>query len=514
MDIGTKCACILTLATFISTRGDETNDCYLPPFVCTMIPKDELMWAYPEWQIVGSYRDMLFAYDLAVEIANKIQESGQSDSTGLVKPNITTWKISHWPEKLDPKYLTMARDAKKLQLVNGELEDITGPFHVPGKKVIDAGLFPALRQIPGAEIFSFSHNKIKDIKTDTFRYNLALREIYLDHNEITKLSPDAFKHLRNLEKLVLSDNKITLVPHGLPPSLSHLDLSNNLCYQTTSSMDIILPEKLSYLNLCGNYLRNSKVFRRVSFANIKTLCIGDEGPQLPIELSHDLSALMRLQNLTLSAKRNDDNTDLTDRTAQDLKKLRSLVELNLDHYKLKDIDFIRPLDKLEVLRLHNIALSKKIEPTVSLRATLQDKKYIKILSLDGSPDLVELLRPFFACFPNLRTISLQRTGLSTLRADDFALNVAYTLRLDISYNPLACDADLDWICSETNISGSNFTLLGAENTYCTKPHLIRLTEFQAQNAQVVIGRLLGPVSKTSTSRTSISSRPLTSSSCV
>ncbi|XP_072152277.1 uncharacterized protein [Bemisia tabaci] len=422
MDIGTKCACILTLATFISTRGDETNDCYLPPFVCTMIPKDELMWAYPEWQIVGSYRDMLFAYDLAVEIANKIQESGQSDSTGLVKPNITTWKISHWPEKLDPKYLTMARDAKKLQLVNGELEDITGPFHVPGKKVIDAGLFPALRQIPGAEIFSFSHNKIKDIKTDTFR--------------------------------------------------------------------------------------------RVSFANIKTLCIGDEGPQLPIELSHDLSALMRLQNLTLSAKRNDDNTDLTDRTAQDLKKLRSLVELNLDHYKLKDIDFIRPLDKLEVLRLHNIALSKKIEPTVSLRATLQDKKYIKILSLDGSPDLVELLRPFFACFPNLRTISLQRTGLSTLRADDFALNVAYTLRLDISYNPLACDADLDWICSETNISGSNFTLLGAENTYCTKPHLIRLTEFQAQNAQVVIGRLLGPVSKTSTSRTSISSRPLTSSSCV
>nr|XP_018913918.1 PREDICTED: uncharacterized protein LOC109041873 [Bemisia tabaci]XP_018913919.1 PREDICTED: uncharacterized protein LOC109041873 [Bemisia tabaci] len=194
---------------------------------------------------------------------------------------------------------------------------------------------------------------------------------------------------------------------------------------------------------------------------------------------------MRLQNLTLSAKRNDDNTDLTDRTAKDLEKLRSLVELNLDHYKLKDIHFIRPLDKLEVLRLHNIALSKKIEPAVSQRATLQDKKYIKILSLDDSPDLVELIRPFFVCFPNLRTISLQRTGLKTLRADDFALNVVHTLRLDISYNPLACDADLDWICSETNNSGSNFTLLEAENTYCTKPHLIRLTKFQAQNAQVM-----------------------------
>ena len=79
------------------------------------------------------------------------------------------FQISNWPGKLEPKYLVMAVDAKKLELVNGELEDITGPFHEQGNKANNAGLFPALRQIPEVEILSFSHNRIKEIKANTFR---------------------------------------------------------------------------------------------------------------------------------------------------------------------------------------------------------------------------------------------------------------------------------------------------------------------------------------------------------
>uniref|UniRef100_A0A8C5JMT8 Leucine rich repeat containing G protein-coupled receptor 6 n=1 Tax=Junco hyemalis TaxID=40217 RepID=A0A8C5JMT8_JUNHY len=86
---------------------------------------------------------------------------------------------------------------------------------------------PSFHRCQQLEELGLQHNKIQEIRADTFVQLLALRSIDLSWNSIQFIHPEAFVTLHSLTKLDLTDNQLVTLPLDGLAGLTHLKLQGN-----------------------------------------------------------------------------------------------------------------------------------------------------------------------------------------------------------------------------------------------------------------------------------------------
>ncbi|KAM9109375.1 leucine-rich repeat-containing G-protein coupled receptor 6 [Megaptera novaeangliae] len=86
---------------------------------------------------------------------------------------------------------------------------------------------PSLHGCQKLEEIGLQHNRIWEIRADTFRQLTSLQALDLSWNAIRSIHPEAFVTLRSLVKLDLTDNQLTTLPLAGLGGLVHLKLKGN-----------------------------------------------------------------------------------------------------------------------------------------------------------------------------------------------------------------------------------------------------------------------------------------------
>ncbi|KAL9824350.1 LOW QUALITY PROTEIN: leucine-rich repeat-containing G-protein coupled receptor 6 [Geothlypis trichas] len=86
---------------------------------------------------------------------------------------------------------------------------------------------PSFHRCQQLEELGLQHNRIQEIRADTFVQLLALRSIDLSWNYIQFIHPEAFVTLHSLTKLDLTDNQLVTLPLDGLAGLTHLKLQGN-----------------------------------------------------------------------------------------------------------------------------------------------------------------------------------------------------------------------------------------------------------------------------------------------
>ncbi|XP_074792247.1 leucine-rich repeat-containing G-protein coupled receptor 6 isoform X4 [Natator depressus] len=86
---------------------------------------------------------------------------------------------------------------------------------------------PSFHRCQQLEEIGLQHNRIHEIRADTFGQLVALRSIDLSWNYIQSIHPEAFATLRSLTKLDLTNNQLVTLPLDGLGGLTHLKLQGN-----------------------------------------------------------------------------------------------------------------------------------------------------------------------------------------------------------------------------------------------------------------------------------------------
>ncbi|XP_037016923.2 leucine-rich repeat-containing G-protein coupled receptor 6 [Artibeus jamaicensis] len=96
---------------------------------------------------------------------------------------------------------------------------------------------PSLHRCRKLEEIGLQHNRIWEVRADTFRQLSSLRTLDLSWNIIRSIHPEAFSTLHSLVKLDLRDNQLTALPLAGLGGLVHLRLGGNPALSQTFSKD-------------------------------------------------------------------------------------------------------------------------------------------------------------------------------------------------------------------------------------------------------------------------------------
>ncbi|XP_032173688.1 leucine-rich repeat-containing G-protein coupled receptor 6 isoform X3 [Mustela erminea] len=96
---------------------------------------------------------------------------------------------------------------------------------------------PSLHRCQKLEEIGLQHNRIWEIRADTFSQLSSLRALDLSWNSIRSIHPEAFVTLRSLVKLDLTDNQLATLPLSGLGGLMHLKLKGNLALSQAFSKD-------------------------------------------------------------------------------------------------------------------------------------------------------------------------------------------------------------------------------------------------------------------------------------
>ncbi|XP_047377647.1 leucine-rich repeat-containing G-protein coupled receptor 6 isoform X4 [Sciurus carolinensis] len=96
---------------------------------------------------------------------------------------------------------------------------------------------PSLCRCQKLEEIGLQHNRIWEIRADTFSQLSSLQALDLSWNAIRSIHPEAFSTLRSLVKLDLTDNQLTTLPLAGLGGLMHLKLKGNLALSQAFSKD-------------------------------------------------------------------------------------------------------------------------------------------------------------------------------------------------------------------------------------------------------------------------------------
>ncbi|XP_045432107.1 leucine-rich repeat-containing G-protein coupled receptor 6 [Pipistrellus kuhlii] len=96
---------------------------------------------------------------------------------------------------------------------------------------------PSLHRCQKLEEISLQHNRIWEVRADTFRQLSSLRALDLSRNTIRSVHPEAFATLRSLVQLDLTDNQLTTLPLAGLGGLKHLKLRGNPALSQAFSKD-------------------------------------------------------------------------------------------------------------------------------------------------------------------------------------------------------------------------------------------------------------------------------------
>ncbi|XP_054568970.1 leucine-rich repeat-containing G-protein coupled receptor 6 [Eptesicus fuscus] len=96
---------------------------------------------------------------------------------------------------------------------------------------------PSLQRCQKLEEIGLQHNRIWEVRADTFHQLSSLRALDLSWNAIRSIHPEAFATLRSLVKLDLTDNQLTTLPLAGLGGLKHLKLKGNPALSQAFSKD-------------------------------------------------------------------------------------------------------------------------------------------------------------------------------------------------------------------------------------------------------------------------------------
>ncbi|XP_029428207.1 leucine-rich repeat-containing G-protein coupled receptor 6 isoform X2 [Rhinatrema bivittatum] len=128
---------------------------------------------------------------------------------------------------------------------------------------------PSLYHCQKLEEIGLQHNRIHEIKADTFAQLLALRSIDLSCNSIQSIYPEAFITLRSLIRLDLSDNRLATLPLAGLSGLAYLKLKGNLALSESFSKENfpkirVLEMPYAYqccaYGACNNFFKPSRLW--------------------------------------------------------------------------------------------------------------------------------------------------------------------------------------------------------------------------------------------------------------
>ncbi|XP_067913790.1 leucine-rich repeat-containing G-protein coupled receptor 6 isoform X2 [Heterodontus francisci] len=98
-------------------------------------------------------------------------------------------------------------------------------------------ILPSFHNCQKLEEIGLQHNRITEIRADTFQQLMVLRSLDLSWNKIAFIHLDAFASLRSLTKLDLTFNQLSSLPLNGLSGLTHLKLKGNLALLESYSED-------------------------------------------------------------------------------------------------------------------------------------------------------------------------------------------------------------------------------------------------------------------------------------
>ena len=321
-----------------------------------------------------------------------------------------------------------------------------------------------------AYIWSFllwGHNKLSEIKIDTFKFAIKLTQLSLNNNELLVLRPGVFTDLENLIDLNLSHNFLSSLPDEFSIGLTNLqdlDLSNNLF---TELPKISLP-RLNYLYFTSNIVSSVETTYFKEFVDINHLNILDLSHNkisiFPLAIFKKLLDINRL-NLAFNDITylmspsvhldiwflNLKNNRLSSLPHDIFDGFTTLFELHLQNNKLVELPDFSSVRRLDILHLSNNRLT--IYPN-SLRAlrrikylSLRDNQFVyfqiksfqfkSIRYLDFSGNKIDHLKSglFFRC-AKMRVLSAGYNKIRKLPLGIFD-SCRRVVKLSLQYNNLS-----------------------------------------------------------------------------
>ncbi|XP_031989129.1 leucine-rich repeat-containing G-protein coupled receptor 6 isoform X1 [Corvus moneduloides] len=140
---------------------------------------------------------------------------------------------------------------------------------------------PSFHQCQQLEELGLQHNKIHEIRADTFMQLMALRSIDLSWNNIQFIHPEAFVTLHSLTKLDLTDNQLVTLPLDGLAGLTHLKLQGNPALSepfTKESFPKMRVLEVPYAYQCCAYGSCSSFFRVSSQWEAEDMSPEEEDP--------------------------------------------------------------------------------------------------------------------------------------------------------------------------------------------------------------------------------------------
>ncbi|XP_023798125.1 leucine-rich repeat-containing G-protein coupled receptor 6 isoform X2 [Cyanistes caeruleus] len=140
---------------------------------------------------------------------------------------------------------------------------------------------PSFHRCQQLEELGLQHNKIQEIRADTFVQLMALRSIDLSWNYIQFIHPEAFVTLHSLTKLDLTDNQLVTLPLDGLAGLTHLKLQGNPALSepfTKESFPKMRVLEVPYAYQCCAYGSCSSFFRVSSQWEAEDMSPEEEDP--------------------------------------------------------------------------------------------------------------------------------------------------------------------------------------------------------------------------------------------
>ncbi|XP_036133528.1 leucine-rich repeat-containing G-protein coupled receptor 6 [Molossus molossus] len=147
---------------------------------------------------------------------------------------------------------------------------------------------PSLHRCQKLEEIGLQHNRIREVRADTFSQLRALRVLDLSWNSIRFIHPEAFATLRSLVKLDLTANQLTTLPLAGLGDLVHLKLKGNPALSQAFSKDSfpkLRTLEVPYAYQCCTYGVCTSFFKASGQWEAEALQLRDEeAPKRPLGL--------------------------------------------------------------------------------------------------------------------------------------------------------------------------------------------------------------------------------------
>ena len=371
---------------------------------------------------------------------------------------------------------------EKLNLNNNRLQCVPD-FQFPSIKVLDLSrnnltyktIKEVLDSLRGSPIQDLDVSDVKDgigrLSNVTFESleNCPLESLHLRHWNLVNIPDGTFSNLGKLETLDLSNNKIMgMTMRGLH-NLKNLNLTLNELSAVPRMCDVNNKSFVPYLEnlqLAINHISDSLQFKREGHCLTSLVHLNLSFNAISILKSKAFSTLTNLSTLRLDYMLTYDllieknafmSKSLTElgvgsnkRVTKEMLQYKDIFK-NSNNIKILDMsyfdfstfsdeDFCIMLSWLH--NLENIRLRYCLFNSVPFISHLYK---LKSLNLNGNY-IRHVHKDSFRNNSKLNTIILRKNQLTSIHEDSFTEAIWNNpdLRIDVSFNPFACDCDLEW----------------------------------------------------------------------